>query len=115
MTQFAPTDAPLIDEGVLFKAAVIFNYSPRQYALLQDKDNNWGQDSACQNDPVFWMDAPKEDGKLRRQINEHCKAVCRDCPVLYPCRNYAIEFPEPDGVWGGMTWYERKEFRKARR
>lgn len=37
------------------------------------------------------------------------KAVCADCPVREACAQEAIETRIPDGVWGGMTFAERKQ------
>lgn len=33
--------------------------------------------------------------------------VCRKCPSLAPCREYAREQREPDGIWGGETPQDR--------
>lgn len=41
------------------------------------------------------------------------KRVCARCPVLEPCRQYALEHFPPFGVWGGTSVVERKRLRKA--
>lgn len=41
------------------------------------------------------------------------KKVCRRCPVLRSCRDYALDRPELVGVWGGMTAKERERARAA--
>jgi len=35
------------------------------------------------------------------------KGLCRQCPVLAECADYAVRREEPYGVWGGMTPSER--------
>ena len=39
------------------------------------------------------------------------KAICRRCPVIEPCREYAMADWHLSGVWGGMTERERREWR----
>lgn len=48
---------------------------------------------------------------------EQRKAVqlCRSCPVLDACRNYAIAAGETTGVWGATTPADRRRYRRQRR
>jgi WhiB family transcriptional regulator, redox-sensing transcriptional regulator len=39
------------------------------------------------------------------------KQICRSCPVLEACRNYALDAPEPYGIWGALTPSERQRLR----
>ena len=39
---------------------------------------------------------------------EPAKAVCGGCPVLQPCREYALGLSGLKGVWGGLAEVERK-------
>lgn len=45
---------------------------------------------------------------------DEAKEICRGCPVMEPCREYAIRTPHTEGVWGGMTEQERRAERKIR-
>jgi WhiB family redox-sensing transcriptional regulator len=45
---------------------------------------------------------------------EAAKAVCRACPVLEACRDYAVPLPELKGVWGGLGEEERRRLRAGR-
>lgn len=38
---------------------------------------------------------------------EEAKAVCRRCPVMQHCQEWALTTRMPDGVWGGMSEAER--------
>lgn len=38
--------------------------------------------------------------------------LCAACPVITPCRDYALEW-EMHGIWGGMTERERKDYRRT--
>ena len=45
------------------------------------------------------------------QPAEQAAAVegCRVCPVLDPCRTYALTASEPSGVWGATTPTDRRQ------
>ena len=43
------------------------------------------------------------------------KTICRTCPVQHECLTYALEKPEPYGIWGGLSERERKRIREHRR
>lgn len=43
---------------------------------------------------------------------EKAKAICNDCSVIYRCRAWAIDNPEEQGVWGGLTEEERRRQRR---
>lgn len=40
------------------------------------------------------------------------KALCNSCPVIAQCRNYAVMYFEPDGIWGGTTPSDRQDIRR---
>ena len=42
------------------------------------------------------------------------KAICRGCPIRLTCLEYALDYNEEWGIWGGLTEIERKNLRKAR-
>lgn len=66
--------------------------------------------------PGDWADAGACRGKgdvmfpERTDVGakEAAKAVCRACPVRQECLAYALANHEKHGVWGGLTWEERK-------
>jgi WhiB family redox-sensing transcriptional regulator len=41
--------------------------------------------------------------------------MCRGCPVLIRCREYALAAQEPYGVWGGLGEQERRHVIAQRR
>ncbi|MGH3500941.1 MAG: WhiB family transcriptional regulator [Nocardioidaceae bacterium] len=69
----------------------------------------WMEDALCaQTDPeVFFPD--------KGQSAKQAKRVCARCPVQQPCLAYALDRPELQGVWGGLTERERRQLRTARR
>lgn len=44
--------------------------------------------------------------------SEPARRICRTCEVMDECREYAMAHTELQGVWGGMTEYERKLARR---
>lgn len=60
-------------------------------------------------DETDYLEAALLQGHRRAAL-----AVCRACPVLYLCREYAMDDPELQGIWGG--WGERRrKLERARR
>ena len=58
---------------------------------------SWTKDAACKDaDPaIFFVE--------RGESTERAKAICATCPVKQECLDYAIEFNERVGIWGGMS------------
>ena len=48
----------------------------------------------------------------RGQSVEPAKAVCRACPVLAQCREYALGISDLKGIWGGLAEDERQRLRR---
>ena len=46
---------------------------------------------------------------------ERARAVCRRCPVLVACRDWAVRHGEADGIWGDTTASQRRAIRGALR
>lgn len=42
------------------------------------------------------------------------KQICEGCSVRAECLEYALEAPEPLGVWGGLSAQERRRIRVER-
>lgn len=45
---------------------------------------------------------------------EPAKAVCRACPVMAECREYALGISDLKGIWGGLAEEERHLLRRQR-
>lgn len=55
-----------------------------------------------------------EDYSTRSQVNA-AKDICRQCPLLNPCLEYALFEPNLEGIWGATTPRERQRIRSKRR
>lgn len=68
---------------------------------------NWAELSICEPDDTTWFPDQRQE--------EQAKAICRSCPVMNECGEYAIANDERYGVWGGLTEDDRAEIRAAKR
>lgn len=74
------------------------------------RDYNWHDDALCRNpdyDNRWWF--PDKGG--RHADVERAKAVCKKCPVRFPCLTYGTQYGE-HGIWGGLTMEQRVRFRR---
>lgn len=71
----------------------------------------WKQQALCRpdvygGDPnVFYP--PRRDTHERRRLIVTAKAICKRCPVIAECRDYADRRGETIGIWGGLAPEER--------
>ncbi|MEU1800823.1 WhiB family transcriptional regulator [Streptomyces sp. NPDC019937] len=82
---------------------------------LHTEDNDrWQIHGACadEEDPELFFPIGNT-GPALLQIEE-AKAVCRRCPVLEICGQWAIEQRIDHGVWGGWSEDERREILRRR-
>lgn len=68
----------------------------------------WVEQGACRTAPMAAFFPRRGEDAVPAQ------RVCAACPVIAPCRQYAIDAgPELLGVWGGTTGAERARLRRA--
>ena len=63
-------------------------------------------------DPRLFFHTEGERGAARRGRDDAARAICSGCPVIEHCLAYALDNPELEGVWGGMTTRERDHYRR---
>ncbi len=82
---------------------------------------DWRLKASCRNyDTEFFF--PEKGEKGAEQASQ-AKAVCAECPVIEPCRDYIYEvrfrYEDDYGIFGGTTPEDRHQMRfdakKARR
>ncbi|MFD8810786.1 WhiB family transcriptional regulator [Streptomyces sp. NPDC059627] len=82
----------------------------------RDHATHWREQGACVRiDPDLFF--PIGDGVLTHVQSAEAKAVCRRCPVMEQCLDWAMRAGQVEGVWGGRTESERRlmKQREARR
>ncbi|MER5995831.1 WhiB family transcriptional regulator [Streptomyces viridosporus] len=73
--------------------------------------NDWRTRGACtREDPELFFPIGNT-GPALLQIEE-AKAVCYRCPVIEQCLQWALEFGEDAGVWGGLSEDERRALKR---
>ena len=61
----------------------------------------WKLDGVCRTvDPDLWFPEAGEFGMA-------AKRLCKTCPVIQECLQYALDNREKYGVWGGLGGAER--------
>jgi hypothetical protein len=55
----------------------------------------------CTADPERWFSVVRREQKI-------AVAQCKRCPLLSPCREYALAEHPPYGIWGGLTERARR-------
>lgn len=70
------------------------------------KVDDWYAYAACQEQDVNLF-YPKKHLKAVA-----AKAICARCPVTQQCLDEALSRNDQNGVWGGMSVEERKEYRR---
>jgi WhiB family redox-sensing transcriptional regulator len=69
---------------------------------------SWRMHAACRTvDSALFFGGDWERPRARRRRERQAKAVCATCPVLVPCRAYALARREAYGIWGGLSERDR--------
>lgn len=77
------------------------------FAMLQ-----WSEYAACTgSDLPFTADRVRSQ-RINKANDNKAKEVCQHCPVRLNCLTHALNFPETQGVWGGLSAEERSRYRK---
>jgi WhiB family redox-sensing transcriptional regulator len=64
-----------------------------------------------QYDPDWWFPEEKP-GRVtwsRTYEANTARNICKSCPILVECRDYALQYHGITGIWGGMDRHERRE------
>jgi WhiB family transcriptional regulator, redox-sensing transcriptional regulator len=99
-------------KGLSDAAIAELNGRPAELATAApdpDSETAWMADGNCRLHPpatFFPSDGVGVD-KARK--------ICRDCPVMARCLDYALEERIDHGVWGGCSERERRRILKRRR
>jgi hypothetical protein len=73
---------------------------------------DWRKSAACrEEDPDLFF--PKGYEGPWQLVIQQAKAVCRRCPIVDACLEFATEIGATDGIFGGLTDKERNSVRRA--
>ncbi|WP_329172788.1 WhiB family transcriptional regulator [Streptomyces sp. NBC_01477] len=72
---------------------------------------DWQHRAACgDEDPELFFPVGNSGPAILKI--EEAKRVCRRCPVMDQCRQWALETGQDAGVWGGLSEDERRSMRR---
>ncbi|MGX1266923.1 WhiB family redox-sensing transcriptional regulator [Streptomyces phaeoluteigriseus] len=72
---------------------------------------DWRHNAVCREEDPDLFFPIGNTGPALLQIDE-AKAVCRRCPVMDQCLQWALESGQEFGVWGGLSEDERRSMRR---
>lgn len=74
------------------------------------------RDAECRNDdPELFFYADGMHGNPQTLRDESAKKVCDRCPIVSQCLEYALEYEEKFGFWGGLTERQLRAERSQRK
>lgn len=77
---------------------------------MEQTSDQWREKAACLHaDPNLFF--PPPDGDAHTTLQQ-AKAICRICPVISRCLQWALATNETHGIWGGLTPEERRSMRR---
>ena len=74
--------------------------------MMAEKTPAWFADAACKGMTDMFFGE-----KLDYHLRQKALATCASCPVIEPCREYALKLSQHlrlQGVWGGLTQKQRR-------
>jgi WhiB family redox-sensing transcriptional regulator len=76
--------------------------------MLSVETRNWANRAICRN-----LDTNDFFPGRGESVNI-IKVVCKACPVVKPCLEYAMRNSERFGIWGGTSERERRKMRSSK-
>jgi WhiB family redox-sensing transcriptional regulator len=64
-------------------------------------------------DPEVWFPERGGNSKYRTPEAVHAKQICKVCPAIAECREYALKYTGLYGIWGGLDPSERRDIQKT--
>ena len=100
-----PVGLSRADRAALNERPVELNTAPHD----PDSETSWMADGNCRLHPPATF-FPSDGVGVDR-----ARKICRDCPVMATCLEYALDARIDHGVWGGCSERERRRILKRRR
>lgn len=70
----------------------------------------------CEGEDIeifFYAESDNRKAKYAQKMEEKARNICGGCPLIEPCRDYAIKY-ERYGFWGGLPAAARELIRKKK-
>jgi WhiB family redox-sensing transcriptional regulator len=80
-----------------------------------DTDVEWQEQGLCRTyDNIIFFGDEGESELEKQNREQHAKSICKQCPVLDPCLEFAMETNQKYGIWGALTPKERASLKRRR-
>lgn len=63
-------------------------------------------------DPEVWFPENGGNAKYKTLEAEQARQLCRACPALVQCREYALKYTGLFGIWGALDPSQRRDIQK---
>ena len=74
---------------------------------------NFDNHSLCAEvDPEVWFPEEGGNSKYKTPEAEYAKQLCKACPALVECREYALRYTGLYGIWGALDPSQRRDIQK---
>ncbi|MFB9458375.1 WhiB family transcriptional regulator [Streptomyces antimycoticus] len=83
-----------------------------QSLASDDHDRDFRAGAACRDEEEPDLFFPVGNTGPALLQAEEAKAVCRRCPVMETCLQWALDTNQHYGVWGGMSEDERRALKR---
>lgn len=75
---------------------------------------DWREQALCRyEDPDLFFPIGGSGSGLVLLQTEEAKSVCRRCPVMRRCLQWALDAGPMEGIWGATTEAERRAVRRS--
>lgn len=64
-------------------------------------------------DPDVWFPEHGANYKYKTPEALYAKQICKRCPAIAECREYALRYTGLFGIWGGLDPIERRDIQKV--
>lgn len=77
-------------------------------AIIGFAEQPWIDQAACRSTttPDQWFPEPGHG------VKDDVRALCHGCPVRFECLDYAVTWKIRYGVWGGLSFTERRRLHR---
>ncbi|GAA2484949.1 hypothetical protein GCM10010406_21500 [Streptomyces thermolineatus] len=86
-------------------------YPAKGFTATEPGPADWRQNAACATEDANLFFPVGNTGPALLQTEE-AKAVCRRCPVMDTCLQWALDTGQEHGVWGGLSEDERRNAKR---
>jgi WhiB family redox-sensing transcriptional regulator len=78
-----------------------------RFRLLELQSDNGG--TPCEQSPELFYPEDYEKPDMQRMARKIAKEICKECPLMQKCREFAILSNAQYGVFGGIDFFQNNK------